>query len=226
MIDVAREFERLRDYLVGRLPDDEVRDFEDRLVRDPELAREFEQSLRLRAGMQELRAQGYFAVPTSRRSRLRVQLAALAAAVIAAIALLLWMQTRTGTAPIFTAALDTRAAAAARQVAAHYEFVAVRGGSTIDLNLPAHGMIEFEVAPPARAPDRKYRLTLLAAGAAQPIGILEGIAPRADGFLYGYADAARLSAGGYVLRVETQDPTDGPEEMFRFKLRPGTTTSP
>ncbi len=111
MIDVAREFERLRDYLVGRLPDDEVRDFEDRLVRDPELAREFEQSLRLRVGMQELRAQGYFAARTSRPSRLRVQLVALAAAVIAAIALLLWMQTRTGTAPIFTAALDTRAAA-------------------------------------------------------------------------------------------------------------------
>jgi hypothetical protein len=67
---------------------------------------------------------------------------------------------------------------------------------------------------------------LLAAGAAQPIGILEGIAPRADGFLYGYADAAHLSAGGYVLRVETQDATDGPEETFRFKLRAGTATSP
>jgi hypothetical protein len=81
MIDVAREFERLRDYLVGRLPDDEVRDFEDRLVRDPELAREFEQSLRLHAGMQELRAQGYFAVRTSRPSRLRMQLADRAVAV-------------------------------------------------------------------------------------------------------------------------------------------------
>jgi hypothetical protein len=226
MIDVAREFERLRDYLVGRLPDDEVRDFEDRLVRDPELAREFEQSLRLRAGMQELRAQGYFAGRTSRPSRLRVQLAALAAAVIAAIALLLWMQTRTSNAPILTAALDTRAAAVEGQVAAHFKFVAMRGGSTIDLELPAHGMIEFEVAPPARAPLAKYRLTLRVAGAARPVGILEGIAPRPDGFLYGYADAARLSAGGYVLRVETQDATDGPEETFRFKLRPGTTTSP
>ena len=154
MIDVARDFERMRAYIVGRLPDDEVRAFEDRLVRDPELVREFEQSLRLRAGMQELRTQGYFAGRSSYPSRRRLLLPALAAAVIAGLALFLWVQTRTADAPLLTAALDTRGGAVAGQIAAHFTFVAVRSGSTIDLELPARGMIEFRAAPPAHAADR------------------------------------------------------------------------
>jgi hypothetical protein len=226
VIDVARDFERMRAYIVGRLPDDEVRAFEDRLVRDPELVREFEQSLRLRAGMQELRAQGYFAGRSSHPSRRRLLLPALAAAVIAGLALFLWVQTRTADAPLLTAALDTRGGAVDGQIAAHFTFVAVRGGSTIDLELPARGMIEFRVAPPAHAAERKYRLTLLAAAAAQPIGMLDGVAPRADGYLYGYADAARLTAGSYVLSVEPRNGAAGPAETFRFNLRTATATAP
>jgi hypothetical protein len=226
VIDVARDFERMRAYIVGRLPDDEVRAFEDRLVRDPELVREFEQSLRLRAGMQELRAHGYFAGRSSHPSRRRLLLPALAAALIAGLALFLWVQTRTADAPLLTAAADTRGGAVAGQIVAHFTFVAVRGGSTIDLELPARGMIEFRAAPPGHAAERKYRLTLLAAAAAQPIGMLDGLAPRADGYLYGYADAARLTAGSYVLSVEPRNGAAGPAETFRFNLRTATATAP
>ena len=35
MIDVARDFERMQDYIVGRMSDEEQRAFEERLVRDP-----------------------------------------------------------------------------------------------------------------------------------------------------------------------------------------------
>ncbi len=97
----------------------------------------------------------------------------------------------------------------------------MRGDQTIP-KLPARGMIELHVAPPMHAADGKYRLTLLAAGAAQPIGILEGIAARPDGYLYGYADAARLAAGGYVLSVEPQNAAPARAHTFRFNLRAGT----
>jgi len=58
--DAGRDVERMQDYMVGRLSDDEHRAFEDRLVRDPGLVREFEQSLRLSEGLHQLRAQGHF----------------------------------------------------------------------------------------------------------------------------------------------------------------------
>jgi anti-sigma factor RsiW len=57
MIDVESDFQRMQDYVGGRLSDEEHRAFEERLVRDPELVREFEHSLRLREGLEQLREQ-------------------------------------------------------------------------------------------------------------------------------------------------------------------------
>src|SRR6267378_7672336 len=99
MIDVGRDFERMRDYVVGRLADDERRTFEDRLVRDPELVREFERSLRLREGLEHLRAQGYFEKSVQRARGFRIWPAALAAATIAGVALFLWLQPHAGPSP-------------------------------------------------------------------------------------------------------------------------------
>ena len=97
MIDVERDFERMRDYVRGRLPDDERRTFEDRLTRDPVLVREFEQTLRLREGLEQLKEQGYFAglAPLNTR-RLAMWMPALAAAAIAALAVILWVQPPAG----------------------------------------------------------------------------------------------------------------------------------
>ncbi|HXY96819.1 MAG TPA: hypothetical protein VEH00_07570, partial [Steroidobacteraceae bacterium] len=72
MIDVERDFERMRDYADGRLADDERRTFEDRLLRDPELVREFEQTLRLREGLEQLKQQAYFARSAPRPARRRL----------------------------------------------------------------------------------------------------------------------------------------------------------
>lgn len=226
MIDVGRDFEQMRAYLVGQMSDDERRTFEDRLVRDPQLVREFEQSLRLREGLQQLRAQGYSAAGTSRASQLRRWLPALAAAAVAGLALFLWVQARTAV-PILTAAVDARAAAHEAVIAAHFTFVAVRGGSTLDLALPAHGLIEFRAAPALRAAGARYRLALLAvaaSGTSQPIGTLDDLAPRPDGYIYCYADAARLTAGNYLLRVESGTPAS--VETFRFNLRAAAAISP
>ena len=91
MIELGRDFERMQDFIVGRLSDDEHRAFEDRLVRDPGLAHELEQSLRLSEGLHQVRAQGYFdkAAPRARGSR--TWLPVLAAAAIAGLALFLWL---------------------------------------------------------------------------------------------------------------------------------------
>ena len=83
MIDAGRDFERMQDYVAGRLSDDEHRAFEDRLVCDPGLVHEFEQSLRLSEGLHQLRAQGYFDKAASPARGSRIWLPILAAAAIA-----------------------------------------------------------------------------------------------------------------------------------------------
>jgi anti-sigma-K factor RskA len=58
VIAADRDFAMMRDYIVGRLSEVERRAFENRLVSDPGLARELEESLALREGLQQLRTQG------------------------------------------------------------------------------------------------------------------------------------------------------------------------
>jgi hypothetical protein len=66
VIEVGCDFERMQDFIAGRLSDDEQRAFEDRLARDAGLVHELEQSLRLSEGLHQLRAQGYFDKAASR----------------------------------------------------------------------------------------------------------------------------------------------------------------
>ncbi|MGO9850178.1 MAG: hypothetical protein ACLPTM_00985 [Steroidobacteraceae bacterium] len=223
MIDVGRDFERMRDYMVGRLSDDERRAFEDRLGRDPELVRELEQSLRLREGLLQLKAQGYFNQPAGRTSLgarvrgLKTQdwLPALAAAAVGALALFLWVQPRMTASGVLRAAVDS-------PVAAQFTFMAMRSGSAPDLALPSAGPIELRVQPAAHATVARFRVTLLREGehAAQtPVGALAGLALGADDSIHFYADSARLAAGTYRLQVEPDAGANGAAESFEFTLR-------
>jgi hypothetical protein len=222
VIDAGRDFERMRDYVVGRLSDDERRAFEDRLLRDPGLVDEFEQSLRLSEGLHQLRAQGYFDKAASRAGVSRNWLPVLAAAALAALALFLWLQPSTGPSPVLTASLESRTAGVAPSVAAHFTFVAVRESSTPDLDLPPGGVIEFRAAPATRMTASRYRMTLIQQDegrSSKPVGAVAGLALSADGYVHGYADASRLGPGSYVLRIEPDAETPGTADVFPFNLR-------
>ena len=236
MIDVGRnfatvhDFVAMQDYLVGRLSDDECRAFEDRLLRDPQLVRELEQSLRMREGLERLRTQGYLDKRLSRRIGPRTWLPALVAAACAGLALFLWVHRSAGPSAVLLASLESRTAAgAAAAVAAHFTFVSVRGGSTPDLDLPFAGLIEIRAAPAERITNARYRVTLARqdpGGPAEPVGDLAGLALSADGYVHCYADAARLSGGTYVLRIEPDTTTPGMAEVFPFNLRARDSNSP
>jgi len=220
VIDAGRDSERMQDYMVGRLSDDEHRAFEDRLVRDPGLVRKLEQSLRLTEGLHQLRAQGHFDKATSRARGSRIWLPILAAAAITGLALFLWLQPRNS--PLLTASLESRTADVAPWVAAHFTFVAVRASSTPDLELPSGGVIEFRAAPATHLTASRYRMTLVQqdeAGSLKPVGAAAGLALSADGYVHGYADAARLGPGRYVLRIEPDAETPATAETFPFNLR-------
>jgi len=219
MIDLDHDFERMRDYVRGRLTDDERQTFEDRLTRDPELVRELEQTLRLREGLERLRDEVYFVKPAPRPvRRLLVWMPALAAAAVAALAIILWVQPQSSTR-VLRASLGSAGAA---DISAHFTFVSMRGSSSYDLDRPAAGVIEFRASPTGPAAGAPYRLTLERVGrggAAEPVGTLADLAPGADGYLHGFADASRLPAGRYVLRVGAAGQTTETALAFPFELR-------
>jgi hypothetical protein len=216
MMDVGRDFERMRDYIAGRMSDEERRAFDDRLLLEPGLVRELEESLRLREGFEQLRAQGYFRQRAWRPQVARWLLPALAAAAIAGIAFLLRAQL--GTAPL--PGLSATPEANSSSITARFTFVSMRNDAVPDLSLPSSGLIEFRAAPPLRHTPGAYRATLAReeSGSSRIVGTLGGIAPSADGYVHSYADASRLEGGGYVLRVEGDGEKAAVSE-FRFALR-------
>lgn len=223
MIDVERDFERMRDYVGDRLADDERRAFEDRLARDAELVRELEQTLRLREGLERLKEQGYFVRPARHTARrLLTWVPALAAAAIAGLAVILWVQPRMASPGVLRASVESRGAPGlTAAVAAQFTFVSMRGSSSYDLDRPGAGLIEFRTSPAGPVAGTRYRLTLARigpAGAPEPIGTLLDLLPGADGYLHGYADASALTAGRYLLRVKPMGQASGAVLAFPFEL--------
>jgi hypothetical protein len=212
----------MQDFIVGRLSDGERQAFEDRLVHEPELARELEQSLRMREGFRQLRAQGYFTKAPSRRGRFRIWAPILAAAAAAGLALFLWLLRAAGPSPILMRSLGSPAVTDLAAVSVHFTFVAVRGSSVPDLDLPPAGLIEIRVAPTTRETDHSYRVTLVrqeGEGSAEPVAGLTGLALSTDGYVHCFADASRLTPGSYVLRMQPDGDTSSIAEAFPFNLR-------
>lgn len=219
MIDIGRDYEQLRDYLDGRLPEAEHRAFEDRLVRDPALVSELEGALQLKEGFGQLQAEGYFsqsALPTlPARPRWLAQAAAAAAAVVA-VALSLWVYRLATTPQILRPSL---ARVSADSVKAQFTFVTLRGSAAPKLTLPQAGLIEFRAKPEGAPSLPRYRITLLRVepfAAEVSVASLADLLPAADGYLHVYADAARLEPGDYSLRVESGDTGATAPQSFHF----------
>jgi hypothetical protein len=220
VIDVDSDLERMQDYVVGRLSEEEHRAFEERLLRDPALVREFEQSLRMRDGMEQLRAQGYFDERAPRPRGLRAWLPALAAAaVVAVVALFVWAQLAPPTGILQASIAGNRAIAPLAQ----FTFVSMRGGTGEELQLPSSGVVDFRAAPSERAAGAHYTMSLLRQdeAGAKRLGTLTGLTRGADDFVHGFADAAQLAPGLYTLRLESDAAREAPATFsFSFRASP------
>jgi len=221
MIDVGRDFERMQDYVVGRLSDDERRAFEDRLARDPALVQELEQSLRLREGLQQLREQGELARARPWTTSWRTWSPLLAAAAIAAVALFLRAQLAAPDSQFLRASIPSAVGGGVPAAAAHLTFVATRSDTTPVVEVPGTGVVELRAAPGQRLPASLYRVTLIRsdAGSSQTLGTANGLKLGADGYVHSYADASKLEPGSYRLRVEPEGVTAAPTDEFPFDLR-------
>lgn len=225
MTDIGGDFMALRDFLAGDLPADQVRAIEDRLERDPKFVRELELHLRMREGLEQVEAQRAHAMAAARRRELRAWSSGLAvAAGCAGLALLLWSQEGApGSSILQASGQPNRASAAAPPVAAQFTFIQVRGASRPELDLPAAGLIELRASPGGTEGSGPYRLTLGrqdALGRSELLGALADVTVGTDGYLHSYVDAARLSRGDYLLRIEPESKAAGPGQAFQFRLRP------
>jgi hypothetical protein len=222
--DIGGDFLALRGYLAGNLPAEQVRVIEERLARDPKLVRELELHLRMREGFEQVHAQRERAMAAARRRELRTWSSGLAAAAgCAGLALLLWTQQRTPDASLLQESVRSNPALAdVAPVTAHFTFVTVRGAARPDLELPASGLIELRAAADSAAGTARYRLTLArqdAQSRAQTVGNLSGVHVAGDGYLHSYVDAANLSPGDYLLRVQSEAKAQGAAATFPFRLR-------
>ncbi len=214
MTDLTHDADEIRDYLVGRLSEHDRLVFQDRVARDPTLARELEHSLRLREGLRQLKGQGYFVLRDGeRRSATAVRLARWlplsAAAVVAALCVGAWWELRAPDS-VLTASGDG-------SPSVQWTFISTRGDEVPRLELPAGGLIELRVAPETAAAGT-YRVTLMRgqAPAVQTLGTIEGRVG-ADHYVHAYTSAARLSPGDYRLQIETEGSTL-PPLAFAFRL--------
>lgn len=201
MTDITHADE-IRDYLVGRLSERERLVFQDRVARDPTLARELEHSRRLREGLRQLEAQRYFTTPDAERRPVRLArwLPLAAAAVVAAVCVGAWWELK-GADSVLSASPD-RIAPGHGSPSAQWTFISTRGEQVPRLELPAGGLIELRMAPETSAADRqRISLLRLQGTTVQTLGTVEAtVMP--DRYLHAYADAARLSPGSYRLRIE------------------------
>jgi len=220
-MDVTRDLERMRDYVGGRLSDEEHRAFEERLGRDPELVRELEQSLRLREGLEELQGQGYFTrAATPQRPRSWAWLPALAAAAALAAVMFLWVGPGRGPTGIPQGPATLLTATGGAPVTAHFTFVSMRDATAPRLELPASGLVEVRAAPAERSAESDYRVTLFRdeGDSSLPVGTVSNVALTADGYVRTYADTSRLTPGAYEVRVEAVDEPQAAPTEFRFVL--------
>jgi hypothetical protein len=193
MTDVTYDLEQIRKYLLGRLSEDERLLFQDRLARDPRLVRELEQTLRMRQGLQQLHAEGYFARRSPRMSDSRTKsllhwLPLAAAAVIAVVCVDVGRQ---APPPLLTAASG--------EPASQLHLVPMRGPQQ-KAHLPPSGNVEFR-ARPETLTSTSYRVTLLRDK--KPLGSVVVASVDADGYLDAYAESARLAPGDYSLQISS-----------------------
>jgi hypothetical protein len=226
MIDVSSDPQRMRDYLGGRLSDEDQRKFEERLVRDPALVREIELSLRMRGGLERLRAgRELDALVAPGRRRDWRPAAGIAASLVAGIAVWWSLQPSHSGPSVLLAAVERADAARhpAAPLTAEFTLVIARGTSSVPtFELPGNGIVALRMRPASRAAGTGNRVALAEVGLAtgpSPMGAIAGVRSGPDGLLTCYAVAARLHPGTYELRVEAEDPADASPSTYRFRLR-------
>jgi hypothetical protein len=226
----VQEFEEANRYLADRLSDTERADFENRLVREPQLVRELEAIARFKVGLQVLDERGELDQAMRSAHWSYGWLAVAAAIAVLAIGVLTFRSfvspgERSMLAAV-PAALTDRQGNVLPSAGA---FTVLRkrvttADAVIELP-PAGRAVEIRVLPESPAPTDGYRVSLWQqppGSGARRLGSVTHVMPAADGFLNVFMDTTALAQGEYLLVVSSTDADDTPErgDVFRISMNP------
>ncbi len=194
-------------YLAGDIPDEELADFEERLVWDEELIDELDLAERLREGMLAAAGEGRYAAQTESGLVPRLRLVfsntryAVAASFIAGIASSLFVL---GPAYFSPLPEDTHYSASYSQLSEDtrysvHELQVFRGadGPVIATNLDGISILRFE----AGQSFENYAVTIQAAEGSEPLWQKGRLEPDGDGMLVVGVPGGLLPTGSYLLTV-------------------------
>jgi hypothetical protein len=225
---LATNADMLQGYITGTLSDAELHAFEDRLLHDVTLVQELEESLRLREGLEVLRARKELSARAPpRKVRLSPRLlGAAAAASILAVGLAFFYR---ASAPAIMAASPDSLHLNAQdgRKSKRYVFAKMRAAAeTPLLELPTAGVLELHALTSAAAGGATFDVALEQVRAQSNVVLctVRHIPADAGGLVGVYVDASALKPGEYALTVvpdgESIAPMGGNSgERFNFRLQ-------
>lgn len=219
-------------YLADQLSEAECAEYEERMIRDPEMVAELEATARLKIGLQQLRRSGELSelivAPSSPPQRRTWMLAMAATLAAVAIGISLWFPQAPGPAtPLLSAAVGTLKdpsghALAILSTTALFRTRAERYDAVIDL--PAtRGAVRLRVLPSTPTGAARYQAALARVrddDSSEPAVTVRGLQPSSDdGFVDIYADSSLLAPGRYRLILTREAAASATNESDTFVVK-------
>jgi hypothetical protein len=213
-------------YLAGQLSPDELHEYEQHLLENPDAVRELEATARMKVGLANLRDSGQLEGLLRARTGLRWQwpAALAAAAALIVIAVGLWRGGDVARETTLVARASELMDTSGRPLAAGSSYALLRTrSSTYDALVelpPEPRAIELRVRPEVPAPAYGVALSRIQPdGSVTQIGNVGELQTEQDGFVRLYVDSSRLEAGPYLLVITpAEDRTAASTTAFRIKV--------
>mgnify|MGYP001825100468 FL=1 len=181
-------------YLAGAVPDDELADFEERLVWDEELIDELDLAERLREGMLAAAEEKRYVVPTGTGFVPRLRLVFSNASYAAAASFLVGIAL---SVLVIGYQSDTSVPEEMRYSVIELQVFRGAGGAVIATTPDAISILRFEVGHS----NENYRVTIQTTEDSKPLWQQGGLVPDRDGMLAVGVPGASLPPGSYLLTV-------------------------
>lgn len=212
-------------YVAGRMDEEEERQFEERLLEQPELAADVDVRHRIKLGLQLLDDNGELGklvAQPARRSHLRYAMAA--CALLALGAAIAYWQVASGSRVAIAGSLTALRGGASQPISASYILASTRSRSEdfVVAATPGAGAVRLRIVLESGLSQAFVAsLASLSGGGEKVIAERVPLESTGNGLVEVFLDPAGLQPGRYVLRLEPESgPGESEEFAFALTLKP------
>jgi hypothetical protein len=216
-------------YLADQLSESEREAFEAYYLEHPEVVKEMEAIARLKAGLSELQALGELDRLTHTQppaSRWRILAAAAAVAAIT-VGSLYFMDRGTSRSTLVAASIaELGSDTSASGIATTQQLIRMRQSDRVDaeivLPIPA-GAVRLDILPEYDDPSNRYRSLVrrVENATTRDLGMVDGLAPNAEGFVTVYLDSKQLASGLYEIELKGESASTSDASIFTIRFVEG-----